>query len=301
MAKMDADFDSQIRIAFAKVKEDVRSLRESIESTRRRVDSVQLSLSQYPDKHEFYEFVKSLRSELDSMHASLVKRKDLDELSQLVRKHTIALDQKQAAINDLEATLKEKTSKNELKRHEELADNANKELAIRLLKMERAYERMRDDFSDVKKELRLKSRQLETLKERQPRVVSTRTVSNAASEPFTFPKIPKAVLIGIPALILLIVFFIAIAPKFNETTIPYNQTSNQTIVAPSNDTELKNMECLAEFECKELSPDSYYAGCKFDCVIDNGVFSALYLLYDASRHKPVSDCSGIFFVLSQQS
>ncbi len=146
-----------------------------------------------------------------------------------------------AAVNN-SLTNSRQVSKQDVRKLKEDFGTANKELSVKLLRLENEQLRMHEDMRELRRELRLRERQLDRFRER---AKSSKTSKSL--------KVPWRAVISIGLLALLLFVLITVAPKIFTAG---NQTGNQ-----SSDLQKR---CVADYECKEVGQGSFYSNCTYN-------------------------------------
>ncbi len=103
-----ADFDeSQVRAAFAHVRDDIAALRILVDKAQTRQLSIESTFPLYTDKKEFYQFVEAARAELDNLESSLAAKSSIE----IIQKRIASLSEKLADSDDKMAALETRLAK----------------------------------------------------------------------------------------------------------------------------------------------------------------------------------------------
>lgn len=297
------DHEAQTREAFARVKQDIYELQDSIDNARIRLESITASFAQYPDKKEFYEFVEAAKEELDSLEKALLSRIQKAESAFESKQKNIennlnnrnkalgdSISSMQKRVKELESSLASKeevrkasesakaevaklrdnlknseqayskifnvvnkrvdssreASREELRSFKNTQAAVSTEMLLRLKKLEGGSERMRGEIKDLRRQLKLKERQLAGIE----------TEKSAAPGKF-----PWKFLAFVALLVIVVAGAFYLFPSINLTG---ENTSNKSV-----DVKVKDDQCMVNFECKEYSPGEFYSNCAFDTTLDN--------------------------------
>ncbi|MEK6967414.1 MAG: hypothetical protein AABX51_02165 [Nanoarchaeota archaeon] len=181
---------------------------------------------------------KSVSAVKESLKSEVAKlSNDISHLESFNSKSFLSI---QKSVSEVRIASKEDLVK---LREEDIANE--KVLSGRIKSLEKNQESIHDQLRELRKELKLKERKLSRYKEPGKKV---------------FPWKPL-----IMVLFLLLMAWIALT--FFSTLMP--PSGNQTNLSQYSAQQIKEDKCLVEFECKESSPDTFYANCLYDASLDN--------------------------------
>lgn len=296
------DHEAQTREAFARVKQDIYELQDSIDHARIRLESITASFAQYPDKKEFYEFVEAAKEELDSLEKALLSRIQKAESAFESKQKNIEnnLNTRNKSVSDSIASMQKRVkelesslaSKEEVRKVSESAKAEVAKLRDNLKNSEQAYSKIfnvvnkrvdssreasREELRSFKNtqaavstEVLLRLKKIEGSSERMRgeikdlrRQLKGRRLAGTETEKSAAPgKFPWKFLAFVALLVIVVAGAFYLFPSINLTA--ENQTSNKSV-----DVKVKDDQCMVNFECKEYSPGEFYGNCAFDTTLDN--------------------------------